>query len=135
MLGVAVGVALLAADASSGAVETVPSRPHSLRLTPAQMFKLAELAENHADLRTAYAVYAALEHNPDPDIRAEARFRHAKQLLGQGENKDAALLLRAVVDEKPDATPARLELARALQLLGETDEALRELRAAEASGL
>jgi len=99
------------------------------------MFKLAELAENHADLRTAYAVYAALEHNPDPDIRAEARFRHAKQLLGQGENKDAALLLRAVVDEKPDATPARLELARALQLLGEIDEALRQLRAVQASGL
>jgi len=99
------------------------------------MFKLAELAESKADFAMASAVYAALERNPDPNIRAEARFRHAKQLLGQGRNKDAALLLRAVVDEKPDATPARLELAHALQLLGETDEALRELRAAEASGL
>jgi hypothetical protein len=40
-----------------------------------------------------------------------------------------------LVDEKPGATVARLELAHALQLLGETDGALRELRAAQASGL
>ena len=135
MLAVAVGVALLGADAAESAVDNAPPRFHTLHLTPAQMFKVAELAESRADFVMAYAVYGALEHNPDPDIRAEARFRHAKQLLGQGRNKDAALLLRAVVDEKPDATPARLELAHALQLLGETDAALRELRAAQASGL
>jgi hypothetical protein len=104
-------------------------------LTPAQMFNLAEVAQEKSDPTTASAVYAALERNPNADVRAEARFRHAKQLLGQGRNKDAALLLRRLIDEKPDATVARLELAQALQLLGETDAALRELRAAQASGL
>jgi hypothetical protein len=135
MLGVALGVALLAADATGVTIGKAPSRTRTLHLTPAQMFQLAELAQSKSDLATASAVYAALERNPDPDIRAEARFRHAKQLIGQGRNKDAALLLRAVVDEKPDATAVRLELAHTLQLLGETDEALRELRAAQASGL
>jgi hypothetical protein len=104
-------------------------------LTPAQMFNLAEVAQEKSDPTTASAVYAALERNPNADVRAEARFRHAKQLLGQGRNKDAALLLRRLIDEKPDAAVARLELAQALQLLGETDAALRELRAAQASGL
>jgi hypothetical protein len=99
------------------------------------MFRLAEVAESRTDFGTASAVYEALEGNPDPDIRAEARFRHAKQLLGSNRNKEAALLLRRLVDEKPNATVARLELAHALQLLGETDGALRELRAAQASGL
>jgi tetratricopeptide (TPR) repeat protein len=106
-----------------------------LILTPGEMFKLAEVATIRGDLTTASAIYAALEHNPDSDIRAEARFRYAKQLLGEKRNRDAALLLRRLIDEKPNATVARLELARALQLLGQPDAALRELRAAQASGL
>jgi hypothetical protein len=43
--------------------------------------------------------------------------------------------LRRVVDEKPAAIPARLELARTLQLIGDTNGALRELRAAQSGGL
>jgi hypothetical protein len=99
------------------------------------MFKLAEIARQKADLATESAIYAALETNPNPDVRAEARFRHAKQLLGRNRARDAALLLRSLVDERPDALAARLELARALQLLGDTNGALRELRAAQSGGL
>ncbi|HWC57064.1 MAG TPA: surface lipoprotein assembly modifier, partial [Sphingomicrobium sp.] len=107
----------------------------TLVLTPGEMFKLAEVATIKGDLTTASAIYAALERNPDSDVRAEARFRYAKQLLGEKRNREAALLLRRLIDEKPSATVARLELAHTLQLLGEPGAALRELRAAQASGL
>ena len=126
--------ALLLAGSAAGAGADAPAG-RTVLLTPAEMFRLAEVAEGKAELSTAFAVYAALERNPDPEIRAEARFRRARQLLGQGQNQDAALLLRRLVDEKPGATVARLELAHALQLLGDQDAALRELRAAQASGL
>jgi hypothetical protein len=131
--------ALLATAAASGAVgaAVAPRAPQvrTLVLTPAQMVKLAELAASRGDLPMASRIYAALERNPDSDIRAEARFRHAKQLLGEKRNRDAALLLRSLVDEKPDAAAARLELAHALDLMGEADAALRELRAVQSGGL
>lgn len=120
---------------SPAVADPAPSYERKLILTPVEMFRLAEIATTKGDLSTASAIYAALEHNPDSDIRAEARFRYAKQLLGKKRNRDAALLLRRLVDEKPGATVARLELAHALQLLGEPGAALRELRAAQASGL
>ena len=43
--------------------------------------------------------------------------------------------MRRLLDEKPDAVPARLQLAQTLQLLGDTNAALRALRAVQASGL
>ena len=45
------------------------------------------------------------------------------------------MLLRQILDEKPGAAPARLELARTLQLLGDTNGALRQLRAVQSAGL
>jgi hypothetical protein len=127
--------AATAAPPSPAVADPQVSDRRKLILTPAEMFKLAEIATIRGDLTTASAIYAALERNPDSDIRAEARFRYARQLLGEKRNSDAALLLRRLIDEKPGATVARLELAHALQLLGEPDAALRELRAAQASGL
>jgi len=130
---------LLAAATAVPPRSAVAAPPESYRrtlvLTPMEMFKLAEVASSRGDLTTAAAIYAALKRNPDSDIRAEARFRYARQLLGEKRNRDAALLLRRLIDEKPGATVARLELAHTLQLLGEPDAALRELRAAQASGL
>jgi hypothetical protein len=133
--------AMLAMAAASGAADAavalgVPAtQTRTLVLSPAQMFKLADLASSRGDLAMASDIYSALERNPDSDIRAEARFRHAKQLLGQKRNRDAALLLRSLVDEKPAAVVARIELAHTLDLIGESDAALRELRAAQAAGL
>ena len=135
MFPLSTAILLAAAAPGAAASQGEVSRDRVAYLTSSQMFRLAEVAQARADLLTTSAVYVALEQNPDPDIRAEARFRHAKQLMGQGQNKEAALLLRALVDEKPKASVARLELAHALQLLGETEGALRELRAAQASGL
>jgi hypothetical protein len=127
--------AATAAPPSPAVAASPQSYRHKLVLTPAEMFKLADAATINGDLTTAFAIYDALEHNPDSDIRSEARFRHARQLLSHNRNKDAALLLRRLIDEKPGATMARLELAHTLHLLGETDAALRELRAAQSTGL
>ncbi len=121
------------AAAAGAAVRVAQSK--RLVLTPSQMLKLAELAESRGASSVASGIYAALEGNPDPDIRSEARFRHAKQLLSRKRNEEAAVLLRRLVDERPEASVARVELAHALELLGETEGALRQLRAAQAAGL
>lgn len=133
------GLVLVGASAALLSPLLAPSEAvaqgRTLRLTVVEMFRLADLAAARGDSATAAGLYAALEKNPDPDIRAEARFRHAKQLAGQKRHREAAVLLRRIVDEKPDASAVRLELARLLQVLGDSDAALRELRAAQASGL
>ena len=123
----------VAATSVGGGPGAPPAR--TLVLAPAQMFRLAEVAEGRADLRLAFAIYAALEDSPDPDIRAEARFRHAKRLLGESRNSDAAVLLRQILDEKPKAVPVRLALAQLLDRMGDKDAAWREIRAAQAIGL
>jgi len=131
-----VAAVLLAVAPGAASAEAPPPPPaRTLQLTPAQMFRLAELAQANGDLATSSTVYVALEDNPDLSVRAEARFRHAKQLLGLKRNREAALLLRRLLDEKPQALAPRLELARSLQLLGDTNAALRELRAVQSGGL
>ncbi|HYI43308.1 MAG TPA: tetratricopeptide repeat protein, partial [Sphingomicrobium sp.] len=107
----------------------------AVRLTPGQLFRLAEQAEVRGDSKTAARFLAVLAENPDADIRAQARYRRAKQLLGQGQPQPAAVLLRAILDEKPGATNVRLHLAQLRQQLGDADGALRELRSAQAAGL
>lgn len=87
------------------------------------------------DSKTAITMYRALEHDPSVDIRCEARFRHAQVLERSKSWTEAALLLRAILDEKPRAQPARLELAKVLAAMGHEGEARRELRAAQAGGL
>jgi hypothetical protein len=99
------------------------------------MFRVADRAMAKGDEATAAAIYRALERNPDADVRSEARYRHAKQLMKRDRNREAAVLLREILDDKPDAAPVRIELARLLELLGDPDAALRELRAAQATGL
>ena len=113
----------------------LPSERSSIHATAAELLNLAgELARRGATDR-AESILSALAHDPDRDIRNEARFRHAKLLEGQGKTEQAAELLRQILDESPTATPVRLELARLLQILGDRDAALRELRAAQAAGL
>ena len=76
-----------------------PSTEVRLRLTPRQMLGLAEAASARGDLATAEALYTALERNPDGDIRAQTRFREARQRMKEGRNRDAAVLLRRVLDD------------------------------------
>lgn len=99
------------------------------------LFAMAGRAVAAGDPATATTIYRALEHDPDSDIRCEARFRHAQLLERSSAWTEAALLLRAILDEKPRAQPARLELAKVLAAMGHEGEARRELRAAQAGGL
>ena len=107
-----------------------------LQLTAAEMFALGDAARDRGDYETAEAVYRALTQDPNPELRTEARFRLGKMFTDNlGRHRDAAVLFREILDEKPDAAAVRLELARMQALLGNLGEARRELRAAQASGL
>lgn len=117
------------------AMGSPPVSAPTLRLDAAQVLSLADQAGKNGDIATAEEAYRALSEDANPDVRAEALFRHALMLSGAGQSTRAALLLRRLLDERPDATRARLELAQILDRLGEKDAAWREVRAVQASGL
>ena len=121
---VAPGAALSAPIAPNPAPPTV-----SVRATASQLFELAARLEKRGDSRSSVAVLGLLEKDPNPDVRNEARYRHAVMMEAEGRDQDAAILLRKVLDEKPDAAAARLKLATMLQKMGDEGAALRELRA------
>jgi tetratricopeptide (TPR) repeat protein len=104
-------------------------------LKPADLFGLADAAKAQGRPGDAKAIYRALSHDPDVEIRSEARFRLGQLLASEKRYKDAAITFRALLDEKPDAARVRLELARVLALMGDPDGAHRQIRQAEASGL
>ena len=123
------------ATVSTATPRVPPAQPPTIQLSAKEMIGLAEFALETGDADAASTIYRALEEDPDPQIRAEARFRHAKQLMAANRAADAAALLRRLLDEQPDATGVRLELAGLLHDMGEDDAALRQLRAAQAAGL
>ena len=131
---------LVAVGFAFGLVHGGPARAAGLaqiRFTAsgAQLLQLAERLSRAGDTVKAKTILAALTADPNADIRNEARFRTAKLLAAEGQTSRAALLLREVIDERPDALPARLELAGLLDRMGDKDGAWRQLRAAQALGL
>jgi tetratricopeptide (TPR) repeat protein len=105
------------------------------KLSPVEMFTLADTAQKRGNLATAEAVYRALAGDSQPEIRAEARFRHGMMLAAVGRLSEAALLFRKILDDRPRAQRVRLELARTLDLLGDEAGARRALREAQAGRL
>lgn len=101
----------------------------TIRASAADLLGLAEQLAGRGRPDDAKRILALLEGDPNPDIRNEARYRHALLLRSAGAHKDAAILLRRIVDDRPDANAARLHLATTLQLLGDEEAAWRELRA------
>jgi len=104
-------------------------------LSPVEMFALADRARAAGRTDDAIGFYDALMHDANPDIRAEARFRKGMMLADARRYRDAAVAFRALLDEKPDAVRARLELARMLAAMGDEGAARRELRQVQATGL
>jgi tetratricopeptide (TPR) repeat protein len=123
-----------AAQAPSAAAEVEAGRQVQLA-SGLEVLALAEAAGRRGDTATAERALRALFADPSPELRAEARFRLAKLLVERGQVLDAAVLLRQIVDEHPNAARARLELAGVLQKLGEEESALRQLRALSAMSL
>jgi hypothetical protein len=120
------------------AVPTVAQEGPSTTVTvsSATLFDLADRAREAGDYATAEAAYRALTIDPDVELRTEARFRLAMMLADKlGKPREAAVLLREILDEKPNAARVRIELARMQAQLGNLAAAERELRAAQATGL
>lgn len=121
---------------AAGAAEAGGGQDGGVEMTAAQLFQYADAARDRADFETAEAAYRALMEDPDLELRTEARFRLALMLADQmGKPREAAVLLRRILDDKPDAAAVRLQLARLQAQMGNMSEARRELRAAEATGL
>jgi len=99
------------------------------------MLELSEQLLRRGRTRDAETILDLLARDADSSVRNEARFRHAKLLLKLKRPRQAAVLLRRLLDEKPDAVAARFALAGALQMLGDTNGALHELRAVQSAGL
>lgn len=112
------------------------NRLNPLILTPEQLFNLShQLAVNGA-FDEAIRLLLALEKNPNPEFRAEARARIARILLQKGELRASALMFQRLLDEKPDSAGVRVELANILLKLGDEKGATRQLqRAAAVPGL
>lgn len=107
----------------------------SVQLSAEQVFALGDSARDRGDLTLAETAYRALAGDPDPPIRAEARFRLAMMFGSLGRHAEAAILFRRILDEQPGAQRVRLELARVLEALGDEAGARRALREAQAGGL
>ena len=129
-----VGLALAAAVGAATTATEVPLRP-AVGLSRRQMFAWGEQAEARGDRPTAILVYQAMQQDDDQDVRSEARFRLARLLTVGGHLNAAAVVLRQVLDDKPDAARVRLALAELLVKLGDESAARRELRAIRAGNL
>lgn len=121
------GAALESGTASAEPWQTRPSL--RVKATAGQLFELAAQLQRRGNVKRALAVLEALENDPIPEIRREARYRQALMLEANGRNREAAVLLRQVLDEKPDAGAVRLKLVTMLQKMGDEAGALRQLRA------
>ena len=99
------------------------------------MLAMADELLNRGKSAEAVRILEVLSRDPDVTIRSEARFRRSKILALAGSSTEAAVLLRAILDEKPDASAVRLELAQLLDRMGDKDGAWRQVRAVQAGGL
>ena len=135
--GMALGAAAAAQtpSATSSPPDPCAGDPTCRQASAAELFAAADAAAAEGDLDGADALLVALTEDPNPDLRAEARFRLAALRERRGDLAGAAIALRALLVEKPDAGRARLELSRILALQGDDKAARSELRRASAIGL
>lgn len=119
-------------EATSGTL--TPAR-QVVRATAADLLRLAENFVRRGSPARAKTILILLSEDPDPNIRNEARYRRALLLESEGSTTAAAVLLRQVLDQKPDAAAVRLKLATILHRMGDEESARRELRALRSADL
>jgi tetratricopeptide (TPR) repeat protein len=117
------------------AVPPVPAQQTVSGLSSVDLFDAADRALGAGRTDDALAIYDALAHDPDIEVRTEARFRKGMLLARMKRYTQAATAFREILDEKPGAVRVRLELARVLAAMGDEAAARRALRQAQASGL
>ena len=130
--GCGIGIAALSALASAFPAAAQETRTG---LSATDVFAAAERAKAAGHTDEALVLYDALSHDPDLEVRSEARFRKGMLLADGKHYAEAAVAFRALLDEKPNATRVRLELARVLAAMGDERAARRSLRQAQAAGL
>ena len=133
-----VGIAASAVISLAGNPTTARASqpPHrTVRVSGSGLLNLAQELARRGSSQQAKDILSVVSHDPDPNVRNEARFRHSKLLEADGMDTDAALLLRTILDERPDAAPVRLELAQVLDRMGDKEAAWREIRAVNTLGL
>ena len=131
----AIAIAPVSQAAVAQVVPAPPSAPPA-SLTAVELFGFADQAIAAGDFAAAEIAYRALSGDPDIELRTEARFRLAMMLADRlNRHRDAAIELRKILDEKPDAQRVRVELARMQLTIGNTGQAEREFRAAQVRGL
>jgi outer membrane protein len=102
----------------------------------AYLIVVAEVAGIMGDAATAEQAYQLLVLNgPSQETRLEARFRLAVLKSNDGNLRQAAALLRQILDHRPCARRTRLELAGVLNRMGDTVAACRQLRALRSDAL
>ncbi len=126
-------VALLPAAAATAAARPAESR--KVAVSAAGLLRLAEDFTHRGSSAEATNILILLSNDPDPDIRNEARYRRALLLEKEGGLGGAAVLLRQVLDQKPEAAAVRLKLATLLHRMGDEESARRELRALRSADL
>lgn len=127
---------LLFAAAASPQAAASSTHPIQVRnLSAVDLFAMADQAVQRRRLEDAKAILTALTGDENAEIRREASFRLAKLDVLLGHRRQAAVRLRKILDEQPDAQPVRLELAALLAAMGDLAGARRELRAARAGQL
>ena len=136
---IALGTALIPVcglAAQDGGAVAPPAADPSSTLAAADVFILADAARDQGDHAFAEAAYTALTNDPDLEMRTEARFRLARMYADlMNRPRDAAVLLRRILDDKPDEPSIRIELARVQAMMGNYAAAERELRAVSAGEL
>lgn len=125
----------LAAPAAAQPAGCDPAQGCAANLTAAQVFDVAERLAGASRFAEAETLLKGLTRDPNPQYRAEARFRLAILREAQKDRRGAIEYLKALLDEQPNAPRPRLELARLLALEGDESAARRELRRAGAAGL
>ncbi len=132
-IGVSVSLVLFC-GVPTGA-HAAPYARHSITTDAPGLLAIGQRLETKGDQQRAAILYNSLLRDPDPFIRNEARFRLAKLAIGRKAWDEAAVLLRRLLDERPDASAVRVVLAQVLIEVGDEPSARRELRAAQAGGL
>lgn len=107
----------------------------TISASAAEVFALSDVAIKRGELVSAERLLELLSRDPSPEVRNEARYRHALLLEQGGHKSEAAVLLRRILDDRPDAAAVRLKLVALLQQMGEDERAYRELRALHSTNL
>jgi len=104
--------AALGLAAPQSALGAPPPAARQVRISASQALALGAQREAAGDTRTATLIYRELMLDRAPAVRAEAHFRLAKLLTAAGKLTEAAVELRRVIDEQPDASAVRIGLAQ-----------------------